>query len=51
MMGANWKRDTNQRRYFRRFAWWPVRSEPEKVYGLKIIMNNIHIMTIMVSHQ
>ena len=25
--------------------------EPEKVYGLKIIMNNIHIMTIMVSHQ
>jgi len=35
MMGANWKRDTNQRRYFRRFAWWPVRSGTGKSIWFK----------------
>ena len=35
MMGANWRKDPEQRAVFKKFAWWPLRSGSRKFIWLQ----------------
>ena len=35
MMGANWRKDPEQRAIFKKFAWWPLRSGSRKFIWLQ----------------